>query len=130
MKLWGGIECTINRVGTKTFDQLARSGHYARTGDLAHIASLGISTLRYPLLWERAATAVPGEYDWSFADERLPMLRELGITPIAGLVHHGCGPEYTHLLDPAFATGLADHAGQLHGSPTSAPSTRPRMAAS
>src|SRR4051812_8679915 len=113
MKLWGGIECTINRVGTKTYDQLARNGHYARADDLDRIRALGIETLRYPLLWERAAGGRPGEYDWSFADERLPRLRELGIRPIAGLVHHGCGPRYTQLLDESFATGLADYAGQL-----------------
>src|SRR4051812_39571903 len=113
MELWGGIECTINRVGTTTYDQLARNGHYERGDDLERIAALGIRTMRYPLLWERAATARRGEYDWSFADQRLAQLRELGITPIAGLVHHGCGPMYTHLLDESFATGLADYAGQL-----------------
>jgi len=113
MELWGGIECTINRVGTTTYDQLARCGHYERGDDLARIAALGIRTMRYPLLWERAATGRPGEYDWSFADERLAQLRGLGIEPIAGLVHHGCGPAYTNLLDESFATGLADYAGQL-----------------
>ena len=113
MQLWGGIECTIARVGSKTFDQLARSGHYERGEDLELIASLGITTLRYPLLWERAATSVPGVYDWSFADQRLRKLRELGIRPIAGLVHHGSGPPWTHLLDPSFASGLAEYAGQL-----------------
>ena len=113
MELWGGIECTINRVGTKQYDQLERCGHYRRGDDLERIASLGIRTLRYPLLWEKAASTRPGVYDWSFADERLPRLRELGITPIAGLVHHGSGPMYTHLLDDSFATGLADYAAQL-----------------
>ncbi|HUQ09016.1 MAG TPA: hypothetical protein VM146_01780 [Steroidobacteraceae bacterium] len=113
MQVWGGIECTIARVGSNSFDQLARSGHYSRIDDLELIASLGISTLRYPLLWERAATSVPGVYDWSFADERLPRLRELGIRPIAGLVHHGSGPMWTNMLDDSFATGLADYAGQV-----------------
>ena len=86
MELWGGIECTINRVGTTTYDQLARCGHYERGDDLARFAALGIRTMRYPLLWERAVTTSPAEFDWSFADDRLPRLRELGITPIAGLV--------------------------------------------
>jgi dTDP-4-dehydrorhamnose reductase len=113
MKLWGGIECTINRAGPNTFDQLERADHYRRGDDLQRIAALGIRCLRYPVLWERAFTGVPGEYDFSFADERLGMLRSLGITPIAGLVHHGSGPDYTHLLDANFATGLADYAGQL-----------------
>jgi dTDP-4-dehydrorhamnose reductase len=113
MQLWGGIECTLNRVGEKTFDQLARSGHYARSDDLDRIASLGIRTLRYPLLWERAATASPTEFSWSFADERLAHLRALGITPIAGLVHHGCGPPGADFTTEHFATGLAEYAGQL-----------------
>ena len=113
MQLWGGIECTIARVGSKVFDQLARAGHYERGEDLELIAALGISTMRYPLLWERAATGTRGVHDWSFSDERLKRLRELGIRPIAGLVHHGSGPLFTHLLDESFATGLADYAGQL-----------------
>jgi dTDP-4-dehydrorhamnose reductase len=113
MELWGGIECTLNRVGSSCFDQLARSGHYTRGGDLDEIAALGIRTLRYPLLWERAATGSPSEFDWTFADERLPRLRSLGITPIAGLVHHGCGPLPSGLLSDGFAPGLANYAGQL-----------------
>ena len=113
MELWGGIECTLNRVAGKTFDQLARSGHYARGDDLDRIAALGIRTLRYPLLWERAATGSPTEFNWSFADERLAQLKRLGITPIAGLVHHGCGPPGADFTTGHFATGLAEYAGQL-----------------
>jgi dTDP-4-dehydrorhamnose reductase len=112
MELWGGIECTLNRVGDQRFDQLARSGHYARRDDLEQIADLGIRTLRYPLLWERAATT-SGDYDWSFAHQRLAQLLALRVTPIAGLVHHGCGPDSTHLLADDFASGLAAYAGQL-----------------
>ena len=113
MNLWGGIECSLNRVRSTRFDQLARNGHYARGDDLERIAALGITRLRYPLLWERAATALPEEYDWRFADDRLPQLRALGIEPIAGLVHHGCGPDHTDLLADGFATGLAHYAGKL-----------------
>ena len=100
MEIWGGIECSLSRVGARRCDQLARSGHYSRRGDLEMLAALGIRTLRYPLLWERAATAVPGEYDWRFADERLPRIRELGITPEeAGELHSRRGAEHR-----AFAT--------------------------
>ena len=113
MKLWGGIECSLNRVRGTRFDQLALNGHYTRGDDLDKIAALGIRTLRYPLLWERAATGSPEEYDWAFADERLPRMRALGIEPIAGLVHHGCGPDHTELLAENFATGLAHYAGRL-----------------
>jgi len=78
MKLWGGIECSLNRVRGTRFDQLALNGHYTRGDDLDKIAALGIRTLRYPLLWERAATASPEEYDWAFADERLSRMRAPG----------------------------------------------------
>ena len=44
---------------------------------------------------------------------RLPELARLGIAPIVGLVHHGSGPRHTSLLDPGFATGLAEFAGAV-----------------
>ena len=113
LQLWGGIECTLNRVGDNFHDQLARNGHYLRRDDLERFAALGLRTLRYPLLWERAVTASPDVYDWAFADERLPQLRELGITPIAGLVHHGSGPRGVDPRTPQFAQGLASYAQAL-----------------
>lgn len=113
MKLWGGIECTLNRVGDRRLDQLALNGHYVRESDLDRIAALGIRTLRYPLLWERAATRAPTVFDWRFADARLARLAGLAITPIAGLVHHGCGPDHVDILTDQFVDGLALYAGQL-----------------
>jgi dTDP-4-dehydrorhamnose reductase len=37
-------------------------------------------------------------------------LRELGVRPIVGLLHHGSGPAYTSLLDPGFPNKLASFA--------------------
>jgi len=113
LELWGGVECTINRVGDTFFSQLERAGHVNRAGDLALFSSLGIRALRYPVLWEATAPDGAGCADWRFADERLGELQRLGIRPIVGLVHHGSGPRHTHLLDPAFATGLARFAGAV-----------------
>ena len=110
LELWGGVECTINRVGDRYFSQLEFSGHARRLADLERIASLGIRTLRYPILWEQLAPHSSDEIDWSWPDERLHKLRELGIRPIVGLLHHGSGPRYTSLLDPAFPTKLAQFA--------------------
>lgn len=107
LELWGGIECTYNRVGDEYFDQIERSGHAARAGDLDRFAELGIRALRYPVLWERTAPDGPERGDWSWADERLGRLRDLGIRPILGLVHHGSGPPHTSLIDPDFVSGLA-----------------------
>ncbi|MCX6212908.1 family 1 glycosylhydrolase [Spirosoma sp.] len=111
--LWGGLECTVNRVGDVYQDQVKRGGHQDRLSDLDLIADLGISTLRYPVLWERAAPEHPDKLDWSWTDERLNRLRELGIRPIAGLVHHGCGPAYATYDQPEFEHGLAHYARQV-----------------
>lgn len=113
LELWGGVECTINRVGDAYFDQLERNGHLGRRDDLDLFAELGIRALRYPVQWERIAPNGLGDADWSWADERLGRLRELGIRPIVGLVHHGSGPRHTSLLDPSFAEGLAAFAGAV-----------------
>jgi dTDP-4-dehydrorhamnose reductase len=113
LELWGGIECTRNRVGDSYFDQLEFSGHTRRPDDLDRVAELGIRTLRYPVLWERTAPHAPDRLDWAWADQRLERLRTLAIHPIVGFVHHGSGPVYTNLLDDSFATGVADFAGRL-----------------
>jgi dTDP-4-dehydrorhamnose reductase len=113
LELWGGLECTVNRVRDEYFSQLDRNGHHARADDIARFASLGIRAIRYPILWERTAPAGLASADWSWPDERLPALRDAGVTPIAGLVHHGSGPRHTSLVDPAFPEQLAEYAGAV-----------------
>jgi dTDP-4-dehydrorhamnose reductase len=110
IELWGGLECTINRVHDRYVDQLARCGHYARPDDLERIADLGIRRLRYPALWERVAADGLARADWRWCDQVLPRARDLGLDLIVGLVHHGSGPRSTHLLDPAFVDGLTEYA--------------------
>lgn len=110
LELWAGVECTVNRVGDQYFDQLEQNGHATRLHDLNLFAELGVSAMRYPILWERIAPNGLKQADWSWADERLGRMQELGIRPIVGLVHHGSGPYYTSLIDPAFAPGLAEFA--------------------
>jgi len=109
-ELWGGVECSVVRIGDTWRDQTVETGHDRREDDLARIAALGIRTLRYPVLWERVAPDRPEQRDWSWSDRRLDGLRRLGIRPIVGLLHHGSGPRYTDLLDPGFPAGLAVHA--------------------
>jgi len=101
------MECTVNRVGNVYFDQIERSGHGARSGDLDLFAGLRLRALRYPVLWERIAPNGPSRARWGWADERLGRLRELGLRPIVGLMHHGSGPRYTSLLDPEMPEKLA-----------------------
>lgn len=110
LELWAGPECTVNRVGDKYRDQLELTGFAQRIDDLDRLAQLGVKCVRFPLLWERTAPAAPGQYKWQWSDRRVGRLRELQVKPIAGLVHHGSGPRYTHLLDPQFPHLLADYA--------------------
>jgi dTDP-4-dehydrorhamnose reductase len=110
LELWGGIECTIARIGDRFRDQVRETGHRDRLDDLDRVAALGIRTLRYPVLWESLAGPDP---DWSWHDERLERLRVLGIRPIVTLCHHGSGPLETNLLDGSFADGLARHARRV-----------------
>jgi dTDP-4-dehydrorhamnose reductase len=115
LELWGGAECTVNRVGDTYFDQTERTGHAKRISDLDLFAGLGIRALRYPVLWERTAPADIASADWSWADERLGRIRDLGMAPIVGLVHHGSGPRHTSLVDPAFPVGVASFAQAVAG---------------
>lgn len=108
--IWGGVECTLNRVGDGWHDQIERSGHASREKDLELFAQLGIRTLRYPLLWERVAPLSLDQLDWAWSDARLARMRALAIQPIAGLIHHGSGPAYTSLIDPDFPQLLARYA--------------------
>ena len=110
LELWAGPECTVNRVGDRYSDQTELTGHGARMDDLDRFAALGIRAIRYPVLWERTTPDGGDSADWSWPDERLARLRELGIRPVVGLVHHGSGPRDTSLVDPQFPEKLARYA--------------------
>jgi dTDP-4-dehydrorhamnose reductase len=112
-ELWAGVECTVNRVGDVYFDQLELSGHASRIEDLELLASLGVSAVRYPVLWERVAPEGLERADWVWPDARLSRLRELGLRPVVGLVHHGSGPRTTSLTDARFPEELARYAGAV-----------------
>jgi dTDP-4-dehydrorhamnose reductase len=113
--MWGGLECTVTRIGDQFVDQTRLNGHEERVQDLDQFAGLGIRAIRYPVLWERIEPAGPADSDWRWTDQRLGRMRELGLRPIATLLHHGNGPRDTELVAPdfvpkfvAFATRLAE----------------------
>jgi dTDP-4-dehydrorhamnose reductase len=110
LELWGGVECTVNRVGDQFIEQLVRSGHEERLSDLDRFAELGIKAFRMPVLWERVQPQHKGPADWRWTDERIARLQELGIRPILGLLHHGSGPRHTSLLDVDFPKKFAAYA--------------------
>ncbi|MFN2546966.1 MAG: family 1 glycosylhydrolase [Myxococcales bacterium] len=105
LELWGGVECTVNRVRDRYHDQNRRNGHDGRIDDLDRFATLGIRALRQPVLWEHVE-----ERGWEQSDRWLHKLRELNIRPIVTLLHHGSGPSHTALHDPEFPRKLASFA--------------------
>ncbi len=114
IEIWGGIECSLNRVNDRYMDQLDLSGHYKRGfADITRFADLGIKALRYPVLWERHAPKKDTKIDWNYSNARLSELKQAGIKPIAGLVHHGSGPAYANFFDGSFSKGLAEYAGKV-----------------
>jgi dTDP-4-dehydrorhamnose reductase len=135
MQVWGGLECTVNRVGERYFSQLDRDGYATEVDDIARLAALGLHAIRFPVLWERVAPFGLEAADWSWTDCRLARLRELGIMPIAGLLHHGSGPRDTSLVDPGFPGKLAAYAAAVaarypwidHYTPVNEPLTTARF---
>lgn len=110
---WGGIECTINRVNDRFLDQLHFAGHYHRGDDIDRIAELGITKLRYPVLWEKHQPVYDVVPEWGYTVKRLEQIRKHNIVPIAGLLHHGSGPSFTNLADDNFPTLFAAYASAV-----------------
>ena len=113
LELWGGLECSVVRLGDEYRNQIVETGHASRMSDIDALADLGIKAVRYPILWEMVAPESPGELDFSWHEKRLERLRELGIKVIGTLLHHGSGPRYTNLLDSKFPDLLADYAAKV-----------------
>ncbi len=112
-EIWGGIECTINRVGDDYYDQLEFSGHYYREGDLERMLEPGFKKMRYPILWEKHEPEENVDIDWSWTEKQLDTLKNNNTDVIAGLVHHGSGPAFTDLLDEQFPYKLARYAKKV-----------------
>lgn len=135
-EIWGGLECSFNRVKDLYLDQLQYCGHYQHiAGDIGRIASLGVKAMRYPVIWERLHPHPGQTIDWSTVDTALNSLRKYGITAIAGLVHHGSGPRHADILSPSFVPGLSEFAGKVakrfpwieHYTPVNEPLTTARF---
>ncbi len=111
-EIWGGIECTINRVKDKFFDQLSYIEYYSQPR-VDEIAAVGITKLRFPVLWEKHQPTQETDIDWNWTEQQLHSFKEKNIDVIAGLVHHGSGPSFTNLLDPEFPYLLAEYAKKV-----------------
>jgi dTDP-4-dehydrorhamnose reductase len=111
LELWASPEPTFARIDATTVrDQSAETGLDVRLDDAERIAALGVTVSRSPVLWERVSPDDPHQRDYREPERRLNGLRAAGIEPIVTLLHHGSGPQYTDLLDPAFPLWFAEYA--------------------
>lgn len=95
----------------RTLDEYELTQHYEKwREDLDLLAELGVTHARYGIPWHRINSA-PNRWDWSFADQTLERMLELGIEPIVDLVHYGLPRwiegAYTH---PEFPDFMAEYA--------------------
>jgi dTDP-4-dehydrorhamnose reductase len=76
-EIWGGIECTINRVGDKFSDQLSFTQCYESDSFIDGITQLGIKAIRFPVLWEKHEPVKNKTIDWTWSANQLNKLRTM-----------------------------------------------------
>jgi beta-glucosidase/6-phospho-beta-glucosidase/beta-galactosidase len=110
-----GIECSYPTIqnGRLRRDQLEECGHYRNwREDLRLVKALGLKVLRYGLPYYSMHLA-PGKYDWSFADEVMPEMQRLGITPILDLMHFGVPDWIGNYQNPELPIHFSDYAAAV-----------------
>lgn len=90
-------------------DQYAASEHYDHmASDLASIAELGVTLVRYGMPW-RLAEPERGNYQWSLWDTALDACQAAGLEPIIDLMHFGLPDYLPSLRDAAWVEAFADY---------------------
>ncbi len=98
----------------RSLDEYALTEHYERwSQDLGLVAELGVKTARYGIPWHRVNPGM-NLWDWTFADNTLERLLELGIDPIVDLVHYGT-PDWLNgaFLNPDYPRYVSEYAARL-----------------
>jgi len=113
-----GIEDTFitanHPVTGRSLDEYELTGHYrAWASDLELMAELGVSAVRYGIPWHRINPA-PQTWDFTWMDEPLGRLLELGIEPVVDLVHYGV-PAWIEdaFLHPDYPQLVAEYAARV-----------------
>jgi beta-glucosidase/6-phospho-beta-glucosidase/beta-galactosidase len=113
-----GIEDTFitapHPVTGRTLDEYELTGHYERwRDDLGLVAELGVPGARCGVPWHRIQ-AERSVWDWTFPDEALGRLLELGVDPQVDLVHYGL-PAWIEnaFLHPDYPKFVAEYAARL-----------------
>lgn len=98
----------------RTLDEYELTRHYeCWEADFQLMAQLGVRTARYGIPWHRIQPE-PDRWDWTWPDQTLPRLLELGINPIVDLVHYGL-PGWLDgaFLNPDFPARMAEYAARV-----------------
>ncbi|HVL54614.1 MAG TPA: family 1 glycosylhydrolase [Vitreimonas sp.] len=106
-----GIECSAPLVaGGVRQDELRTTGHWDRYAeDLALVAGWGIRYLRYGVPFH-VVDRDPQRRDWAWTDRAFGTLRELGIEPIADLLHFGVPDDLRGFGDPRLPDRFVSYA--------------------
>jgi beta-glucosidase/6-phospho-beta-glucosidase/beta-galactosidase len=107
-----GIECSYPTIenGKLRRDQMEECGHYENwKTDFQLVTDLGLKVLRYGLPYYKIHLA-PNKYDWSFADEAMNEIKNLGIVPILDLLHFGLPGWLGNFQNPEFPIHFGDYA--------------------
>ncbi|MFL6830117.1 MAG: family 1 glycosylhydrolase [Sphingomicrobium sp.] len=107
-----GIECSYPMTGHGRWrrDEMEGTRHYARWREDFELArEVGITHLRYgpPL---HLIFLAPGRYDWSWCDEPMAELVELGPEPIVDLCHFGLPSWLGDFQNAEIVPALAEYA--------------------
>lgn len=107
-----GIECSYPTVqGGKRRDQLAETGHYDRwRQDFQLCLDVGANVVRYGPPYYRMHVG-PHDYDWTFTDEVLPVMRQMGLTPMIDLCRFGVPDWAGNFQNPDWPALFAAYAG-------------------
>ena len=76
--------------------------------DLAAIAGLGVSIVRYGTPW-RLAEPRPGVYDWSRWDRAFSACDDAGLEPIVEFLHFGLPDHYSGFIDSDWVDGFVSY---------------------
>ena len=108
-----GIECSYPTTshGRWRCDEMAATRHYALWREDFELArEIGVTHLRYGPPLHLAFTA-PGRFDWSWIDEPMNELAELGPEPIVDLCHFGLPTWLDSFQNEEIVAALAEYAG-------------------
>jgi beta-glucosidase len=112
-----GIEDTFvpqARTGARSLDEYELTQHYDHWhSDLGLASESGATMIRWGIPWYRVNPA-PGIWDWSWLDQVVDRLDELGLTPIVDLMHYGT-PMWldNQFVNDSYDEGVAEYAGRV-----------------